>query len=255
MADSFGWPPAGAGPKNDRFSSISKSQLIACLFMIFALMVTAVIVGRLEAREAPRAVAPTPAPATADAPGPGNAVAAEVKEIKARLDGLAKSVALVVPLSEKMSKIDQSFGEVAKQIEGLGTEVLALKKEIGIISAAAAPNPNDAAKAGTDTHAPDLVMNEAVDLFKKAKYKDALDRFRKLTEADGKDARAWYYAAIASGLVTRNWTGGDAVAYVKKGVELERAGSPGHDKIDALFSDLSPQTGKDWLTYYRKSAR
>jgi hypothetical protein len=255
MANKSGWLHGGAESRSERFSSISKVQVITCLFMFFALMVTAVIVGRLEAREAPPAEARTPAPGPAAAPGPDDAVAAEVKELKSRLDDLTKSAALVVSLSEKVSRIDHSFGDVARQIEGLGTEVLALKKEIGSISAAMAPNPNDASKASADTHTSELVMNEAIDLFKKAKYKDALDRFRKLIEADDKDARSWYYAAIASGLVTRNWTSGDAVAYVRKGVELEKAGSPGRDQIDALVNALSPQTGKDWLTYYRRSAR
>jgi hypothetical protein len=181
--------------------------------------------------------------------------APEIKPIQAKFEDLAKSVAVVLPLPEKVSQIDQHLGDVGKQIEGLGAEVLALKKEIGTIAATTAPKSDDAPKASTDVGESDLAMKEGVDLFKKAKYKDALDRFRKLTEADGKDAQAWYYAAIASGLVTRNWTSGDAVAYVKKGVELEKAGLPSPEKIDALFSDLSPQTGKDWLTFYRKSAK
>ena len=98
-------------------------------------------------------------------------------------------------------------------------------------------------------------MTEAVGLFKGGKYKDALDRFKKLTDADGKDARSWYFAALSSGLATKNWTGGDTVAFVKKGIEQEKAGMPAPDKIDAAFTGLSATTGKDWLAGYRKFAK
>jgi hypothetical protein len=41
---------------------------------------------------------------------------------------------------------------------------------------------------------------------------------------------------------------------VKKGIERERAGTPPADQIDAAFSILTPDTGKDWLATYRKRA-
>ena len=63
--------------------------------------------------------------------------------------------------------------------------------------------------------------------------------------------------ALASGVVARlrgKWDGKTA-ELVQKGIEREKAGTPGAAEIDATFRDLTTATGKDWLTTYRKSAQ
>ena len=63
----------------------------------------------------------------------------------------------------------------------------------------------------------------------------------------------WYYAALSRGLATRDWKG-ETERLVTQGIEREKAGKPDKAKIDAAFEDLTPETGKDWLAFYRRRA-
>jgi hypothetical protein len=186
---------------------------------------------------------------------PEPAPAPDLKPILEKTDVLAKSVAVAVPLVDKVDRFGDRIGEIGKRLESLETEVASLKKGVGTIGAEPPARSNDGAVASSESNELEGATIEAIELFKKGNYKDSLDRLRKLTSADSTDARVWYCAALASGLVSRNWNGGDAVSFVTKGIEREKAGTPTPDKIDAAFSGLTTQTGKDWLNYYRKSAR
>ena len=170
--------------------------------------------------------------------------AADLKPLEEKVAHLAKVPDLVAPLPKKLDDLDGRIGSIGKELDGLKAEVAALKK---------APEPTAATPAPADVNVSDAAMGQAVDLFKKGKYKDAADAFRKLSQDEGNDARVWYYAALANGLATGKWTG-DTTTFVKKGIDREKAGTPSPDKIDAVFTDLTAQTGKDWLAGYRKQA-
>jgi hypothetical protein len=107
-----------------------------------------------------------------------------------------------------------------------------------------------------DVHVDDGKLAQGIDLFKQGKYKDAYAYFEKLEQTNPDDARVWYYAALSSGLSTRDWKldESEASRLVKKGVEREKAGTPPRAEIDAAFRDLIDKTGKGWLEWYRNTA-
>ncbi len=73
--------------------------------------------------------------------------------------------------------------------------------------------------------------------FKKGNPSQAPAQFRDLIEADDGDDRVWCHAAVANGLSSKNWAAGDTVAFVRKGIEREKAGPPAA-KIHAAFGEL-----------------
>jgi hypothetical protein len=101
------------------------------------------------------------------------------------------------------------------------------------------------------TIATDAEISRGAELFRQARYQEALDYFSKLETNHLDDARVWYFAALSHGFLTHEWTKG-TVDLVEKGLERERAGTPGTARIDAAFSNLVSSTGKDWLATYRK---
>ena len=96
-------------------------------------------------------------------------------------------------------------------------------------------------------------MEQAADLFKQGRFAEAKAAFTRLQSVYPDDARVWYFSALANGLASRSWQG-ESERLVKVGVEKEKAGSPDHAKIDAVFANLTTTSGKDWLAYYRKGA-
>ena len=48
---------------------------------------------------------------------------------------------------------------------------------------------------------------------------------------------------------------GEAEKLVTEGVKREKAGKPEKSEIDSAFSDLTTETGKDWLAFYRRRAQ
>jgi hypothetical protein len=93
-------------------------------------------------------------------------------------------------------------------------------------------------------------MSQAVDLFKKGKFLEAKDAFARLQAVVPDDPRVWYFSALSNGLATRDWKG-ETERLVNTGIAKEKAGMTDKAKIDAAFADLTDNTGKAWLSYYR----
>jgi uncharacterized protein YoxC len=205
-------------------------------------------------------------------PTPGNTLAAEIKEMKSQLDGLsgqlkelqgkvdalpkpkpvpdlkpiqdkvddlAKSVAAVVPLGDKVNNLDASVKSVKGDLDGLAAEVKKL--------AAPAPAAEESSSAAP-------ALSEGVDLFKAGKYKEAGEVFKKVESANPKDARVYYYEAFANALATGNWQGDPTLALARKGAELEKAGTTKATEVDAAFATL-PANLKPWLAFFRTQAK
>ncbi len=138
--------------------------------MFVLLLVTAVFVGKQEAKaKAVPAAAPAPAAAveTPAAPAPGDVLASAVKEMRSqveslpveikrlqgmidglpkpepapdlkpiqdKVDDLAKAVAAATPLVEKMDKLEGHVGDIGKQIESLEANLHGLKQATGAMS-------------------------------------------------------------------------------------------------------------------------
>ena len=182
----------------------------------------------------------------ADKPAP----AGDLKPLKAKVDALATVPELVKPLPKKLDDLDGRIAAMGADLVALKAEVAALKKGSGAgPGTAAAPRPEV-----KDVDVANQAMSDAVALFKAAKYKEASAAFAKIAQVDGNDARVWYYAALANALANKNWKG-EPETLAKKGVDREKARSPESARIDEIFTDLTAATGKDWLAYFRKSAR
>jgi TolA-binding protein len=266
-------------------------QPIAGLLLIIALLGLSVFVGRQEApaaAAAPPAAAATPEtpapPATATPatePAPAETVIAdEVKGLKSQLDALSgelktlrgklddlsepapafdpkpiegkvddlsRSVAAVMPLSDKVKTIDKDLGGIDAEVKSAREEVSTLAAEVKKLADAkpAAPAPAPAAVG--------LTLTDGIDLFRAGKYREAIDAFKKYEAASPTDARAYYFEALASGLISGNWQG-DAVKLAARGAEIEKTGATKAADIDAALADM-PANLKSWIAYYRAQAR
>jgi TolA-binding protein len=180
---------------------------------------------------------------------PKPAPAADLAPLQAKVDELAKSSEATAGLGKQLSALDERVAAIDKSIGGLREDIDALKPEA---KKPAEPAPATAAPEAAKPAAA-LATAETLDptvsLFKSAKYKEANDAFRKLTDSFPKDARVWYFAAVSNGLATNQWNDGETVRLVKKGAELEKADSPDSATIDSSLQILTKASGKDWLDY------
>jgi TolA-binding protein len=170
----------------------------------------------------------------------------DIKPLESKVNDLARSVAAVAPLNERVGKIGDRVGSVDGTLKSVKGELAVLKEEI---HKAVTPSPEPKPAANGTTAA----MTEGIDLFKAGKYKEANDVFSKLASEKPKDARVYYYAALTRGLTTHDWQG-ETLATAAKGAALEKSGSPKPAEIDATFADL-PATLKPWVTFFRTQAK
>ncbi len=97
------------------------------------------------------------------------------------------------------------------------------------------------------------LLRAGVELFHEKSYDQASEVCAGLIKTQPDDARVWYYAVLSRGLATRDWKG-ETEWLVTQGVAREKAGKPDKPRIDAAFADLTPETGHDWLAFYRRRA-
>src|SRR5262249_50790166 len=158
---------------------------------------------------------------------------------EAKVAGLAKTIEEIAPLPKQVTALDERAGTVDKSLAALSEEVKALKEEVqkNAKTAAATPAAAPAEEKGPESKGADESLAQGAELFKGGKYKEASALFRKLTETFPDDARVWYYAALSEGLASNMWQG-EALRFVTKGVEREKAGTPEVAKINAVFDTL-----------------
>ena len=202
-----------------------------------------------------------------------------LKERLAVLEDLAKKVdSLSLRVNSLPGKVDQDSRKIttlAADLQGVRNEVTSLRNNIQSSSNKATPSDKTDARSNrtetpstTGADSRSLAANEppreipppvrsmlqgGVEFFQNKHYDEASEFFNSLAKAQPDDARVWYYAALARGLSTRDWKG-ETEQLVSKGVELEKAGKPDKEKINAAFTDLTTETGKDWLAFYRRKA-
>ena len=167
----------------------------------------------------------------------------DVKPIQGKIDDLAKSVATLAPLSDKVGTLDAKLVAIDQAVKTVKTEVSSLSNELKTIASTSNP---PAADAGA-------VMTQGVDLFKTGKYKEAGEIFKTLETTTPNDARVYYYDALLTGLNTNDWQGA-ALKTAAKGAALEKAGATKPADVDAAFADL-PVNLKPWLAFFRKQAK
>ena len=208
----------------------------------------------------------------------------KLDELQSRVDRLPKAISArdLEPLKERLAMVD----ELSRKVDSLGSRVNSLpgkvdqdSRKIITLTADMEGMRNEVASLRNNIHTsaekpsdkgeeprtaspseppreippPVRLLQAGVDFFQKKNYAEASEIFAGLSKAQPDDARVWYYAALSRGLATRDWKG-ETERLVTQGVDREKAGKPDKSRIDAAFADLTSETGKDWLAFYRRRA-
>jgi hypothetical protein len=166
------------------------------------------------------------------------------------------------PLPSKLEDDNRKITTMMADIDGIRKQVASLQTDLGTkLKADKASVKSDTTLAETSHARPreiepprNVLLQPGIELFKQMKYDQASEAFDSLTRTKPDDARVWYFAALSRGLATRDWKG-QTEKLVTEGVEREKAGTPEKSQIDSAFADLTVETGKDWLAFFRRRAR
>ena len=167
-----------------------------------------------------------------------------------RVDELAKSLAVLGPVPDRLSKLDARVGGLDAAVQGFKEKFAGLTAEVQKIKAA--PRPADSVVRPRISVALDArSFAEAVGLFKASKYQEAENAFKKMEASGVGDARVAYYEAFVHAMLTGDWRGQEVTRLAGKGAALEKAGKPAAVEIDEAFADLQADL-KPWLAFFRK---
>jgi TolA-binding protein len=176
----------------------------------------------------------------------------DLAPLRTRIDDLVEESRKLSPLPATFESLRQRVDALDKGLNALRTEVAAVPKQLdasmnalkdAIVSRAAADQVNPA----------DIARDLGAALFREGKYPAAREVFLSLVQNYPNDARLWYFAALANGLTSGTWTG-ESEDMVRRGLACEQRGTPKRSDIDARFSTLTKEQGKDWLEEWRKRA-
>jgi len=178
----------------------------------------------------------------------------EFSDLRTQVEQLSARTSELAPLADDVKRVDRSMAKFVESLKSLRDElvVVRVKAETAAVASAPAPGPERPADdPGSGASEDARYLAQGMKLFKQNRFKEALGVFNRLELTSPDDARVWYFAALSHGFATGQWSGGTE-RLVEKGIERERAGTPGTQVIDAAFSELSPAQGRDWITEYRR---
>lgn len=170
---------------------------------------------------------------------------------------LQKRIDDLVEESQRLSSLPATFQSLRQRVDALDRGVNALHTEIAAVPKQFDDSLNSlkesmAARSASDQVRPaDVGRNLGAALFREGKYAAAREVFLDLVQNEPDDARLWYFAALAHGMSSGDWTG-EAGRMVRKGMASEQKGSPKRSDIDATFAELTKEQGKQWLDEWRK---
>jgi hypothetical protein len=199
---------------------------------------------RLEGRLNARTNAPSAPPAPAALP--------DLAPLRTRIDDLVEESKRLSPLPATFESLSQRVDALDKGLNALHTEVAAVPKQLNAslnaLKDAMVPRPTP-----DQVNPVDNARDLGAALFRAGKYAAAREVFLTLIQSDPNDARLWYFAALSNGLTSGDWAG-DSEGLVRRGLACEQKGMPKRPDIDAQFSTLTREQGKDWLEEWRKRA-
>ncbi len=199
------------------------------------------------------------------------AAAGDVEEIRQGLDALARRVEALeartstsqtqegIPAEEilalreqvaQLANLPQQIASLREELDTTRGQLLALGEAVETVGA-------EVASIRTES-SPDLAgasLNQAISLYDRGQYDEALEILQELQTSIPEDARVWYFSALAHAFATGNWEGEQTREYFQQGVERERAGTPPSLQIDAVMEGISKAKGRDWVDYYRRRAQ
>jgi hypothetical protein len=196
---------------------------------------------RLEGRLNARTHAPPAPPAPPD-----------LAPLRTRIDHLVEE-------SQRLSRLPTTFESLGQRVDALEKGLNTLHGDVAGVPKQLDASLNALKDAMVSRSAPnqvspaDVVRDLGAVLFREGKYPAAREVFLSLVQNDPNDARIWYFAAVANGLTSGDWTG-ESEAMVRRGLACEQKGKPKRSDIDAQFSTLTKEQGKDWLEEWRKRA-
>lgn len=220
----------------------------------------------LEARLAelsarPTVMVPIPSPSMPLSPLPAPSPAVDLsplelrlKAISERVEGLGRQLEPVAGLPVQFLGVGEHLGAIDVALERLRKSIpqqtVALKPSAGSAEAPGSPaGPVAATATGTDPRGRLYALG--VELFRNRRYEDLRDTFRVGCAIDPQDARAWYFAGLASSLLAGRLDREEAAGLFRRGAALERAGKTRAADVESTFAFLAETNEKAWLDYYR----
>ena len=176
----------------------------------------------------------------------------DLAPLRTRIDDLVKESQRLSPLPATFQSLRQRVDALDKGLNALRTEVAAVPKQLDA-SLNALKDAMVSRSAPDQVSPADIARDLGAALFREGKYAAAREVFLTLIQNDPNDARLWYFAALANGLTSGDWTG-ESERMVRRGLACEQGGRPKRSDIDAQFSTLTKEQGKDWLEEWRKRA-
>ena len=174
----------------------------------------------------------------------------DLKPVQTKIDELAKALAAVEPVADRLNKLDTRVGGLDTAVKSFQDRFTGLTAELQKIKAT--PKPSDAAVRPRASATLDpAALSEAVGLFKAGNYPEADNALKQIEASGVGDARVIYYQAFAHALTTGDWRGEEVTRLAGKGAALEKAGKPAAADIDAAFADLQADL-KPWLAFFRR---
>jgi TolA-binding protein len=176
----------------------------------------------------------------------------DLAPLRTRIDDLVEESQRLSPLPATFESLRQRVDALDKGLNALRTEVAAVPKQLDA-SLNALKDAMVSRSAPDQVSPADIARDLGAALFREGKYPAAREVFLTLVQNYPNDARLWYFAALANGLTSGDWTG-ESEGMVRRGLACEQRGRPKRSDIDAQFSTLTKEQGKDWLEEWRKRA-
>jgi TolA-binding protein len=176
----------------------------------------------------------------------------DLAPLRTRIDDLVKESQRLSPLPATFESLRQRVDALDKGLNALRTDVAAVPKQLDA-SLNALKDAMVSRSAPDQVSPADIARDLGAALFRAGKYPAAREVFLTLVQNYPNDARLWYFAALANGLTSGDWAG-ETERMVRRGLECEQGGRPKRSDIDAQFSTLTREQGKDWLEEWRKRA-
>jgi hypothetical protein len=183
------------------------------------------------------------------------ALQVKINEVSHSIEEIANNPKRMQTLEERVNRLQLVADELNSQLAGRETMRAIAELPPGddkrkVVTTAGSAPTLAAPMVPSSPNTPDATMTAAISFFKKGQYIQADQIFNNLQVSKAGDARVWYYSALAHGLATGKWDG-ETKRFVTSGAERESAGSPPTAEIDAAFSSLTVEQGKNWLAAYR----
>jgi TolA-binding protein len=176
----------------------------------------------------------------------------DLAPLRTRIDHLVEASQRLSPLPATFESLRQRVDALDKGLNAVRTEVAAVPKQLDA-SLHALKDAMVSRSAPDQVSPADIARDLGAALFREGKYPAAREVFLTLVQNYPNDARLWYFAALANGLTSGDWTG-ESEGMVRRGLACEQRGRPKRSDIDAQFSTLTKEQGKDWLEEWRKRA-